>query len=91
MLQSIGSTFLCNNYTLGKKMVIMTINIQQPEKIVFYPLILFAIIIDYQYITLIVSERERGSNPSLDRIKKSPTINSLNSFSGERESQEENT
>ena len=48
----------------------MTINIQQPEKIVFYPLILFAIIIDYQYITLIVSERERGSNPSLERQKK---------------------
>ncbi len=36
----------------------MTINIQQLE------------IIDYQYITLIVSERERGSNPSLERQKK---------------------
>ena len=50
----------------------------------FYLLILFAIIIDYQYITLIISERQRGSNPSLERKKKSPTINSLNSFSGER-------
>ena len=48
----------------------MTINIQQLEIIDFYPLILFAIIIDYQYITLIVSERERGSNPSLERQKK---------------------
>ena len=38
-VQSIGSTFLCNNYTLDKKMVIMTINIQQLEIIDFYPLI----------------------------------------------------
>ena len=65
-------------------MAIITITIQQPIKIVFYLLILFAIIIDYQYITLILSERQRGSNPSLERKKRVQRCYSLNSFSGER-------
>ena len=43
-----------------------------------------AIIFDYQYITQIISERKRGFEFFSWTQKKSPTINSLNSFSGER-------
>lgn len=47
-------------------------------------MIYFALTFEYQSFTQDIPEREGGSNPSLERQKKSPTINSLNSLRRER-------